>query len=124
MVLRVLANSEQNKQVGDDTLARETMKTQENTNEVEDFMSKDEELALVHSKQEEILNHVKLLLQREKFALVRVKLLLEENAHLKEEIATERKTTCFLQSELQRSQQLLSEMGRMTVPKEGKVKIR
>ena len=117
MVLRVLANSEQNKQVDDDTLARETMKTQEDTNEVE-------ELALVHSKQEEILNHVKLLLQREKFALVRVKLLLEENAHLKEEIATERKTTCFLQSELQRSQQLLSEMGRMTVPKEGKVKIR
>ena len=132
-MLRALDNSEQDKQVGDDTLAREPMKTQEGTSQAQDLMTNRDaqELleALAHSKQEEIPklswnSYVQLLLQREQFVLKREKLVLEENAHLKEEIATERKTTRFLQGELQRSQQLLSEVLQMTSQKEGKVRFK
>ena len=122
VVPRALANSEQNKQVGDDTLARETMKAEEDTSEVQDFMTKDEELALVHSKQEEILNYVKLLLQREELVLQREKLVLEENAHLKEEIAAEREKIRFLQAALHQSQELVQEVLQITLQKEDKVR--
>ena len=131
VVLRAPSDSEQDKQVGDDTLAREPMKTEEGTGQAQDLMTNRDaqELleALAHSKQEEIPqlswnSYVKFLLQREKLVLEREKLVLEENAHLKEEIAAEREVTRFLQGELQRSQQLVSEVLQMTSQKEDKVR--
>ena len=114
------------------TLAREPMKTAESNDHARDLMNNQNAQQLLetlaHSKQEEIpqvswKSYVKLFLDREKLVLEREKLVLEENAHRKKEIAAEREMTHFLRDQLHRSQQLVSDVCRMTSQENNKLKI-
>jgi len=132
MVVSVPSDSKQSKQVGDDTFTREHMKTEKDSGETQGLMTDDDVRkfleVLTDSKQDKISevswkSSVDLFGQAWKLMLEREKLVINENAHLKKEIAAERKIICFLQDELKRSQELVSEMLRKILQNEGEVKI-
>jgi len=132
MVLSVPSDNKQSQQLGEDTFTREHMKTEKDSGETQGLMTDDDVRkfleVLTDSKQDKISevswkSSVDLFGQAWKLMLEREKLVINENAHLKKEIAAERKIICFLQDELKRSQELVSEMLRKILQNEGEVKI-